>query len=76
MLVSSHFGNLFFGCVGQRSYKNYYVIAFFFTSSCPSCLGNGKQVTGYHANKVTKKPKTKLPKYVMSRIKKNEIQQN
>ena len=39
----------------------------FFISSCPSCLANGKHHTENHATKVTKLPKTMLPKYVMSR---------
>ena len=37
--------------------------------SCPFCLANLKHRTENHTTKVTKKPKTKLPKYVMSRAK-------
>ena len=61
---SFHFCNFIFGCFCRRSYEN---ICLFFISSCPSCLANGKHRTENHATKVTKKPKTKLPKYVMSR---------
>ena len=38
----------------------------FFVSSCLSCLANRRHRTENHATKVTKKPKTKLPKYVLS----------
>ena len=44
-----------------------YHICLFFISSCLSCLANRKHCTENHATQVTKKPKTKLPKYVMSR---------
>ena len=40
-----------------------------------SCLGNGKHRTENHATKVTKRPKTKSPKYVMSREIVNSDQQ-
>ena len=50
--------------------RKYYVkVCLFFILSCPSCLANGKHHTENHATKVTKKPKTKLPKYVMSQAK-------
>jgi hypothetical protein len=39
----------------------------YFISSCPPCLASGKPHTENHATNVTRKPKTKLPKYVMSR---------
>ena len=41
--------------------KYYVTVCLFFIFSC---LANGKHCTGNHATKVTKIPKTKLPKYV------------
>ena len=63
MLFSSHFGNLVFGCFWQQVTK---ILrnSLFFIFSCPSCLANGQHCTKNHATKVTKKLKTKLPKYV------------
>ena len=64
VLFSSHFGNLVFVCFLAMKLQKYYVIVcLFFILSCPSCLANGKHCT---ENQVTKKPKTMLPKYVMS----------
>ena len=47
--------------------KYYVIVCLFFILSCLSCLANGKHCTENPATKVTKKPKMKLPKYVMSR---------
>ena len=47
--------------------QNYYlIVCLFFICSRPSCLANRKHYRENHATKVTKKPKTKLPRYVMS----------
>ena len=53
--------------------KYYVVVCLFFISFCLSCLANGKHRTENHATKVTKKPTTKLPKYVMSRALNNTL---
>ena len=66
VLFSSHFGTLVLDVLGDEVAKIYVIVYLFFISSCPSCLANGKHCTENHATKVTKKPKTKLPKYVMS----------
>ena len=43
------------------------IVCLFFILSSLSCLANGKYCTENHATKVTKKPKLKLPKIVISR---------
>ena len=53
--------------LATKLWKYYVIVYLFFISSCLSCLANGKHCTENHATKVTKTPKTKLPKYVMSR---------
>ena len=66
MLFSSHFGNFGFWLFLATKLRKYYVIVCLFFIS--SCLANRKHHTENHATKVTKEPKTKLPKYVLNNV--------